>query len=147
MKKTFSLKPKDVTRKWYLLDASEAPIGRLATVAAKLLIGKEKPTLSPHVDAGDYVVVINTESLVATGNKPEGKIYYRHSGFPGGIRKHTLNEAMSKDPENVIRHAVRGMLPVNKLRKDRLARLKIYGASEHTHQGQNPEIVSLKRNK
>lgn len=143
--KTTTIKPKDIVRKWYLLDASEAPLGRLSTVAASLLLGKNKATLSPHMDGGDYVVVINAASLVVTGNKSGSKIYYRHSGFPGGIYQRSLVDLTAKNPEQVIAHAVRGMLPDNKLRKGRLARLKIYAASDHTHKGQNPERLSLKK--
>ena len=141
--KTFSVKPKDITRTWYILDATEAPLGRLSTVAARFLIGKDKPALSPHMDSGDYVIVINSQSLVATGNKASDKLYYRHSGFPGGIRKRTLGEAVATNPEKIIHHAIRGMLPDNKLRKGRLARLKIYPGAEHQHQGQAPEPILL----
>src|SRR5436190_6596642 len=124
--KTFNLKTKDITRKWYVLDASDTPLGRLSTVPARLLLGKDKPAVSPHMDAGDYVIVINAGSLVTTGNKLSDKTYFRHSGFPGGIHRRTLAEKMDRKPETVNYQAVRGMLPVNKLRKARLARLKIY---------------------
>lgn len=143
--KTYSLKPKDVTRKWYLLDASDTPLGRLATNAASLLLGKHKAGQSPHIDGGDYVVVINSNDLVVTGNKTLGKIYSRHSGYPGGLRQKTLKDLSAENSTEVIRRAVRGMLPVNKLRKNRLNRLKIYPDSEHKHEGQNPEPISLKR--
>jgi large subunit ribosomal protein L13 len=144
MKKTYSQKPADVTRKWYLIDATEAPLGRIATVAASLLIGKGKPSVTLHTDGGDHVVIVNANRLVVTGNKMEKKIYYRHTGFPGGIKQRTLEEQLQKDPNEVIVKAVRGMLPVNKLRDGRLARLKVYASSEHTHDPQKPEKISLK---
>lgn len=143
--KTFSIKPSEVKRQWYILDASQVPLGRLATVVASLLLGKGKPTVTAHVDGGDYVIVINSASLVVTGNKPKGKIYYRHSGFPGGIYSRTLGEQLERDPNKVIFNAVRGMLPVNKLRDGRLARLKIYEGSDHNHAPQQPKEYSLKK--
>jgi large subunit ribosomal protein L13 len=143
--KTYSLKPKDISRSWYVLDAAEAPLGRLSTVAARLLIGKDKPSQSPHMDGGDYVIIINADGLVVTGNKLADKTYYRHSGFPGGLHKRTLSEQMNIDSTKVIEHSIRGMLPVNKLRDGRLARLKIYAGSEHNHSAQSPETISLKK--
>lgn len=141
--KTFSQKPAEVTRKWYIVDASEAPLGRLATTVASLIIGKGKPSVTSHTDGGDYVVVINTDKLVVTGNKMQGKMYYRHSNFPGGLKSATLAQTMDKDSTAVIIQAVRGMLPVNKLRADRLARLKVYPGTEHNHEAQQPEKLSL----
>lgn len=143
--KTYSLKPSDITRKWYVIDAAEAPLGRLSTVAARLLIGKDKPNQSPHMDGGDFVIIINADQLVVTGNKRQDKIYYRHSGFPGGLYQRTLEEQMNLDSTKVIEHSIRGMLPVNKLRDGRLKRLKIYGGSEHNHHAQKPETLSLKK--
>jgi large subunit ribosomal protein L13 len=143
--KTYSLKPKDISRSWYVLDAAEAPLGRLSTVAARLLIGKDKPSQSPHMDGGDYVIIINADGLVVTGNKLADKTYYRHSGFPGGLHKRTLSEQMNIDSTKVIEHSIRGMLPVNKLRDGRMARLKIYAGSEHNHSAQSPETISLKK--
>jgi large subunit ribosomal protein L13 len=143
--KTFSIKPADVTRKWYVLDASEIPLGRLATAAASLLLGKGKTTVTPHVDGGDYVIVINSAQLVVTGKKQTDKKYHRHSGFPGGLYTRTLSEQMERDPNKVIFNAVRGMLPVNKLRDGRLARLKIYVDDQHNHAAQKPETLSLKK--
>lgn len=145
--KTYSAKPTDVTRKWYVIDASEAPLGRVSTRIATLLTGKEKPMFSHHIDCGDYVVVINAGKVVVTGKKAEQKIYYHHSQFPGGLKELTLNEKMDKDPTHAIFHAVRGMLPVNKLRDGRLARLKIYAGPEHQHEAQKPEAISLKAQK
>jgi large subunit ribosomal protein L13 len=142
--KTFSAKPTDISRKWYVIDASEAPLGRVATVAANLLTGKGKPMLTQHIDTGDYVIIINTDQLVVTGKKLQDKMYYRHSNYPGGLTETTLAEQMTKDSTKVFEHAIRGMLPVNKLRKARLERLKIYAGSEHNHEAQKPENFSVK---
>lgn len=142
--KTFSQKPADVNREWFLVDATELPLGRIATIIADKLIGKSKPTYTPHVDAGDYVVVINAEKLVVTGNKETGKIYYRHSGFPGGIKDATLAEVREKFPERIIEKAVQGMLPKNKLSAGRMARLKVFPGAEHAHTAQQPKKVEVK---
>jgi large subunit ribosomal protein L13 len=142
--KTYSQKPAEVTRKWYVIDASEVPLGRLSTVAASLLIGKGKPSVTAHVDGGDYVIVINADQLVVTGKKMENKMYYHHSHYPGGLKEATLKEKMAKDSTEPIIKAVRGMLPVNKLRPGRLARLKVYAGAEHQHEAQKPETLSLK---
>ncbi len=145
--KTFSAKPSDVTRKWYVLDASEASLGRVATQVATLLTGKGKPMFTHHIDVGDFVIVINTDNLVVTGKKLEDKMYYKHSGFPGGLRETQLKDKMASDSTDVIFKAVRGMLPVNKLRDGRLARLKIYAGTEHNHNAQKPETISVKEGK
>jgi large subunit ribosomal protein L13 len=142
--KTFSQKPADVSRRWILIDAASAPLGRVSTEIAKYLIGKYKPTYTPHVDGGDYVVVINAKDAVVTGDKETGKIYYRHSGFPGGIKDATLKEVREKFPERIIENAVKGMLPKNKLSDGRMRRLKIYAGSEHNHAAQTPEKVEVK---
>lgn len=142
--KTYVDKPADVTRTWYVVDATEAPLGRLATQVATLLMGKHKPTFTPHVDGGDYVVVINADNLVVTGNKAAGKVYYRHTGHPGGIKETALED---KNPVAVIEAAVRGMIPANKLRPGRLTRLKVYGGAEHNHHAQQPTSFSLKEGK
>lgn len=142
--KTYSAKPTDVTRKWYVIDASEATLGRVASHAATLLTGKGKPMFTSHIDCGDYVIVVNTDKIVVTGNKLEDKKYYRHSGFPGGIKETALKDVMNQDSTKAIYAAVRGMLPVNKLRDDRLKRLKIYAGAEHEHAAQQPEVLSLK---
>jgi large subunit ribosomal protein L13 len=141
--KTYSAKPSDVTRAWYVLDASEAPLGRVATKAAVLLTGKEKPMFTQHIDCGDYVIVINAAQTNVTGKKATDKIYYRHSGFPGGIKQRTFTEQMEHDPTAALEHAIRGMLPVNKLRDGRLARLKIYAGNEHNHEAQKPKTLTL----
>ncbi len=142
--KTYSAKPTDVNRQWYVIDAGEAPLGRLATRIATLLTGKGKPQFTKHIDCGDFVIVINAANTVATGDKLNKKIYYRHSGFPGGIKQATLAEKMEKDPTFAITNAVRGMLPVNKLRDDRLNRLKVYAGAEHQHSAQKPTVISIK---
>ena len=143
--KTYSAKPTEVTRTWYLLDASKTPLGRLSTVAASLLLGKGKPGITDHIDMGDFVIVINAGSVVVTGNKRADKVYYRHSGFPGGLYKRSLGEQAQINPARIIEHAVRGMLPVNKLRPGRLARLKIYSDANHNHQAQSPVEYKINR--
>jgi large subunit ribosomal protein L13 len=140
---TYSAKPTEVTRKWYVLDASEAPLGRLATKAATLLTGKAKPMFTTNIDCGDYVIVINTDKLVVTGDKLNQKMYYHHSGHPGGLRETALKDLIEKDSTKAVFAAVRGMLPVNKLRDPRLLRLKIYTGAEHEHAPQKPETLSL----
>lgn len=145
--KTYSAKPADVQRQWYVVDASEAPLGRLATQVAQLLTGKGKPQFTKHIDCGDYVVVINAANLVITGNKDDKKIYNRHSGYPGGLKQATLAEKQAKDPTFAVRHAIRGMLPVNKLRDERLKRLKVYAGAEHEHTAQKPQSISVKEGK
>ena len=142
--KTFSQKTADVSREWFLVDASELPLGRIATIVADKLIGKNKPTYTPHIDGGDYVVVINAADTVVTGNKETGKIYYRHSGFPGGIKDATLAEVREKFPERIIEKAVKGMLPKNKLASERMNRLRIFPGAEHTHTAQTPKKVEVK---
>jgi large subunit ribosomal protein L13 len=145
--KTYSAKPSDVTRKWYVVDASEAPLGRVATKIATLLTGKGKPQFTHHIDCGDYVVVINAKDLQVTGGKLDKKMYYRHSNYPGGLTETVMRDKMEQDPTAVVEQAVRGMLPVNKLRDGRLQRLKIYAGSEHNHEAQKPETISVKEGK
>lgn len=142
--KTFSQKTADVSREWFLVDASELPMGRLATIIADKLIGKSKPTYTPHVDGGDYVVVINAGKTVVTGDKETDKVYYRHSGFPGGIKERTVKEVREKFPERLIQDAVKGMLPKNKLSAGRMARLKVFVGEEHAHTAQTPKKVEVK---
>jgi len=142
--KTFSQKSADVSREWFLIDAKELPLGRIATIVANKLIGKSKPTYTPHIDAGDYVVVINAKELVVTGDKETGKIYYRHSGFPGGIKDATLSEVREKYPERIIEKAVQGMLPKNKLSAGRMNRLKVFPGAEHAHTAQTPTKLEVK---
>jgi large subunit ribosomal protein L13 len=145
MKKTYSQKPTEVTRAWYVLDAAELPLGRIATQAASLLLGKAKPSITSHVDGGDFVIVVNADKTIVTGQKADDKMYYRHSGYPGGLTETSFKEQMANDPAVVIFKAVRGMLPVNKLRDGRLKRLKIYAGPEHEHAAQKPVVMSLKK--
>ena len=145
--KTYSAKPSDVTRKWYVIDASTVPLGRVATQIATLLTGKGKPMFTHHIDTGDYVIVINAGNIQLTGGKLDKKSYYSHSGFPGGLSQATVREAMEKDPTVAVFKAVRGMLPVNKLRDARLERLKIYAGAEHNHEAQKPEVIEVKEAK
>lgn len=136
--KTYSQKPAEVERKWYVVDAATMPLGKLATVVADKLTGKSKPTYTPHVDGGDFVIVTNARHLVVTGNKLTGKRYYRHTGYPGGIKDLSLQEMLEKHPERVIEHAVAGMLPKNKLAAGRMQRLHVYAEAEHNHAAQKP---------
>lgn len=145
--KTFSAKPSDITRKWYVIDASEDSLGRVATKVAKLLTGKDKPIFTKHIDTGDYVVVINAAKIKVTGAKMDTKMYYSHSGYPGALKEANMREKLEKDPTSVIIHAIRGMLPVNKLRDGRLDRLKVYADAEHAHEAQKPEAISVKESK
>ncbi len=142
--KTYSAKPTEVTREWYVLDASEIPLGRLSTKIATLLTGKEKPMFTHHIDCGDNVIVVNSDSLVVTGNKMKDKMYYRHSQYPGSLKEATLADKMAKDSTDVIVLAVKGMLPKNKLMAERLKRLKVYPGSDHNHEAQKPTKVSVK---
>jgi large subunit ribosomal protein L13 len=142
--KTYSQKTSEIERRWILIDAKDATLGRLSTQIAKYLIGKYKPTYTPHIDSGDYVIVINAAEVPVTGAKETDKIYYRHSGFPGGIKDAQLKEVREKFPERIIEAAVRGMLPKNKLSSERMARLKIFAGSEHAHAAQKPEKVEVK---
>ncbi len=143
--RTYSAKPSDVVRKWYEIDASEASLGRLSTVVAELLIGKRKAMFTKHIDCGDYVIITNSDKLVVTGDKLNKKMYYRHSNYPGGLKESTLQFEMDKDSRKVIEKSIRGMLPVNRLRDERLKRLKIYSGSEHEHAAQKPEKFSLQK--
>lgn len=143
MQKTYTLKPSEITRQWVVLDASTAPLGRIASAAAKRLIGKHKPTYTAHIDGGDYVIITNTDKLVVTGDKNVTKTYYRHSGYPGGLTETSLEDQRIKDSSKVIEAAVRGMLPKNKLQDGRLKRLKIYTGEEHTHAPQQPIKIGV----
>jgi large subunit ribosomal protein L13 len=136
--KTYTAKPREVEQAWHLIDAEGQTLGRLATQIAGLLRGKGKPRYTPHVDTGDFVVVINAEKVHVTGNKREQKIYYRHSGYPGGLRSRTLEEQLERHPEEVLRKAVKGMLPRNRLANRQIVKLKIYAGPDHPHQAQNP---------
>ena len=136
--KTYTAKPREIEQNWKIVDADGEILGRLATQIADTLRGKNKPAYTPHVDTGDFVVVVNAEKVRVTGKKLEQKIYYRHSGYPGGLRERTLAEQLARRPEEVIRKAVKGMLPKNRLAAVQLRKLKIYAGPEHPHTAQNP---------
>jgi large subunit ribosomal protein L13 len=136
--KTYSAKPGEITREWYLVDAEGKTLGRLATQIADTLRGKRKPQYTPHVDTGDFVVVVNAEKIRVTGDKLDQKRYYRHSGYPGGLRSRTLREQLERRPTEVLRVAVKGMLPKNRLARQQITKLKIYAGPEHPHEAQNP---------
>lgn len=136
MLRTHSVKKSEVKPEWHLIDAKDEVLGRLSTKVAKLLTGKDKPNFSMHINIGDKIVIINAEKIKVTGNKLADKMYYRHSGFPGGFREETLGDLLGRAPEEVIRNAVWGMLPNNKLRKHRMTNLYIYKGSEHKHSAQ-----------
>lgn len=139
MEKTYVTKREDVEREWYVVDASGQTLGRLATRVARVLRGKHKPIYSPSVDAGDYVIVVNAERIHVTGRKLDQKIYYRHSGYPGGLKEITLRNLLQKHPTRVIEHAVRGMLPKNRLGRRMFKKLKVYAGPDHPHAAQQPK--------
>jgi large subunit ribosomal protein L13 len=141
--KTWNAKPGEIERRWYLVDAEGRTLGRVATQIADTLRGKGKPQYTPHVDTGDFVVVVNAEKIAVTGTKLDDKIYYRHSGYPGGLRERTLREELERRPTEVIRKAVRGMLPKNRLARAQLRKLKVYAGPEHPHEAQRPEPLEL----
>jgi large subunit ribosomal protein L13 len=142
--KTYVAKPASIEKKWYVVDASGHTLGRLSTVVADTLRGKRKPIYTPNIDTGDFVVVVNADKIVVTGNKLEQKMYYRHSGYPGGIKSEALGKLLGRRPEEVIRRAVKGMLPHNKLGAAQLRKLKIYAGAEHPHEAQGPEALEIK---
>ena len=137
--KTYVAKPSDRQRDWYVVDASGKTLGRLATQIADRLRGKGKPQYTPHIDTGDFVVVVNAEKIAVTGNKLDAKLYYRHSGYPGGLRVRPLREQLERRPTEVLRKAVKGMLPRNRLAREQLTKLKIYAGPEHPHEAQAPK--------
>jgi len=141
--KTFILKKEEIKRKWFLVDAKDKNLGRLCTEIAKILRGKNKPTFTPHLDCGDFVIVINADKVKVTGNKLKGKKYYRHSGYIGNLKVTTLEKMMEKSPEFVIRNAVRGMIPHNILGRQILKKLKIYKGENNPHSAQKPEKIDL----
>jgi large subunit ribosomal protein L13 len=143
--KTYSAKPGEVAREWYLVDAEGQTLGRLATQIADTLRGKRKAQYTPHVDTGDFVVVVNAEKITVTGNKLDQKMYHRHSGYPGGLKSRTLREQLDRRPTEVIRIAVRGMLPKNRLARQQLTKLKVYAGPEHPHTSQNPRPLILEQ--
>ena len=141
--KTYSLKKEDIKRNWFVLDATNLVLGRMATKIADKIRGKDKPTYTPHVDSGDYVVVINAEKICVTGNKFENKKYYKHSLYPGGLKSQTFKELNEKHPERIIVEAVKGMLPKNKLGKSIIKKLKVFKGPEHDHESQQPSKWNL----
>ncbi|WP_116474412.1 50S ribosomal protein L13 [Zobellella maritima] len=141
--KTFVAKPETVKRDWYVVDAEGKTLGRLATEIARRLRGKHKPEFTPHVDCGDYIVVINAEKIQVTGNKAEGKIYYSHSGFPGGIKSISFEKLIVRKPEMVIESAVRGMLPRGPLGRAMFRKMKVFAGSQHNHAAQQPQVLDI----
>ncbi|ASR34124.1 50S ribosomal protein L13 [Prauserella marina] len=136
---TYSPKPGDITRAWHVIDAEDVVLGRLATEVATLLRGKHKPTYAPHVDTGDFVIIVNAEKVALTGNKREQKFAYRHSGYPGGLRKRSFGELLDTRPERLVEKVVKGMLPKNKLGRAQAKKLKVYAGPEHPHAAQKPQ--------
>ena len=141
--KTWNAKPGEVERRWYLVDAEGKTLGRLATQIADTLRGKGKPEYTPHVDTGDFVVVVNAEKITVTGKKLDDKIYYRHSGYPGGLKSRSLRDELARRPTEVLRKAVKGMLPKNRLARQQITKLKIYVGPEHPHEAQAPKPLKL----
>ncbi|MDH4027659.1 MAG: 50S ribosomal protein L13 [Nitrospirota bacterium] len=141
--KTLSAKNTEVTKKWHVIDADGMVVGRLASRVAMILRGKDKPIFTPHVDTGDFVIIVNAEKVRLTGNKLDRKVYHRHSGFPGGIKTEAAKDVMNKHPERILISAVKGMLPKNRLGRQQLSKLKVYRGQEHPHKAQNPELLSL----
>jgi large subunit ribosomal protein L13 len=139
--KTYVATPSNRERDWLLVDASGRTLGRLATQIADILRGKRKPEYTPHIDTGDFVIVVNAEKIAVTGNKREAKLYHRHSGYPGGLRSRTLDQMLERRPEEVIRIAVKGMLPRNRLARQQLRKLKVYAGPEHPHEAQKPKAI------
>lgn len=141
--KTYSAKPESVQREWFIVDAAEQTLGRLATEIALRLKGKHKPEYTPHVDTGDYIVVINADKVRVTGNKTTDKMYYRHTGYPGGLRSISFDKLIDHKPEMIIEQAVKGMLPKNPLGRDMYRKLKVYAGSEHPHAAQQPQTLEI----
>ena len=141
--KTFSAKPHEVRREWYVIDAQDKVLGRVAAEVARRLRGKHKPEYTPHVDTGDYIIVINADKLRVTGDKNEGKIYYRHSGYPGGLYKRTFQEMQEKFPGRALEKAVKGMLPKGPLGYAMIRKLKVYAGNDHQHAAQQPKVLEI----
>ena len=141
--KSFIAKPQEIERKWYVIDAEGKTLGRLASQAAAILRGKNKPIFTPHVDCGDYVIIINAEKVAVTGKKKHDKIYKRHTGYPGGLRELNFEQMMEKHPTEVVRHAIKGMMPKGKLGRQMFKKLKVYAGPEHNHAAQKPEPLDI----
>jgi len=139
--KTTALRTQDIEQKWYLMDCSGKRLGRLSVQVANILRGKNKPEYTPNSDVGDFVVLVNAKNIEVTGNKSENKIYFRHTGYPGGIKQISFKDQLEKDPEKIIRDAVKGMLPKNKLNRQIIKKLKVYNDEVHPHEAQNPEVI------
>jgi large subunit ribosomal protein L13 len=144
MMKSYMARPLEVERRWYVVDAEGQTLGRLATEIARVLRGKNKPRYTPHVDTGDFVVVVNAERVVVTGRKAEQKLYRRHSGYPGGLKTTTYEQMMERQPTEILRKAVRGMMPKTRLARQQLRKLKIYAGPEHPHAAQNPQQYEVR---
>jgi large subunit ribosomal protein L13 len=145
LQKTYTPKASEIDRSWFVVDATDIPLGRLASRVAQILRGKHKPTFAPHMDAGDFVIVVNAEKFAVTGNKETDKMYYRHSGYPGGLTEMSLGEMRRRYPERVIESAVRGMLPKNKLGRKTFSKLKVYAGPDHPHAAQSPESLDIRK--
>lgn len=141
--RTYSTKPEDIKREWFVIDATGMTLGRLATQIATVLKGKHKPIYSPHLDTGDFVVVVNAHKVRVTGRKMDQKIYYRHSGYPGGLKEISLRDQLDRHPDRVIRFAVRGMLPKNRLGRQMIKKLKVYATPGHPHEAQQPKPMTM----
>ena len=141
--KTYTMKKSEIEKKWYVVDAQDKVLGRLASEIAKILRGKHKPNFTPHMDNGDFVIVINADKVKLTGRKITQKMYYRHSGYPGGIKSISADKLLAKRPEELIRHAVKGMLPKNPLGRQTFKKLKVYAGSDHPHVAQKPQELSI----
>ena len=142
--KTGFAKKENVERKWYVIDAKDQVLGRLAAEIARRLRGKHKPTYTPHIDTGDYIIVVNADKIRLTGNKLEQKIYYKHTGYPGGLKSITANKLLQRKPERVLEHAVKGMLPKNRLGRRMYKKMKVYAGPDHPHKAQQPKVFTLK---
>ena len=142
--KSFMASPSNIERKWYVVDATGHTLGRLSSEIASILRGKNKPTFTPHIDTGDYIVVVNADKIKVTGKKMDQKVYYHHSDYVGGMKEQTLKEKMAKKPEDVIRLAVKGMLPKGPLGREMITKLHVYAGADHKHQAQKPEVLEIK---
>lgn len=140
---TYSAKKNDVARSWYVVDANDKVLGRLASKVATVLRGKHKSVFTPHVDTGDFVIVVNAEKIHLTGSKLDKKLYYRHSGYPGGLKSKNAAEILEKKPEEIIKHAVKGMLPKNRLGRQQFKKLKVYSGADHPHESQTPKELEI----
>jgi len=145
LQKTFTPKPADISQEWLVVDATDVPLGRLASAVAQLLRGKHKPTFAPHVDGGDYVIVVNAEKIAISGNKAVDKMYYRHSGFPGGLRELNFTQMRERYPERIIQAAVKGMTPKNRLGRQIMSKLRVYAGPDHPHAAQSPRAYDVRK--